>query len=211
MKVLIVSGGKSPSKGLVEEEQKDSDCIICADSGANCLYDYGIIPDYLLGDFDSINKEAYKYFLSMECSRIEYPVEKDYTDTQLALYKAIELGADEIVFLGCTGTRIDHVLGNLGLLKICLRRGIKGSMRDDNCNIFLIDKECEIKGNEGEIFSVQAYCDVVKGLSIDGGKYPLKEYDLELGDPITISNKFINDKVKITFQSGTLLVIFSRD
>lgn len=211
MKILIVSGGKAPSKALLQNEKLNSDYIICADSGANCLYEYGIVPDYLLGDFDSIDKRIYEHFLSMECSKIEYPVEKDCTDTQLALYKAIEIGAKEIVFLGCTGTRIDHVLGNLGLLKICQKHSVAGYMKDDNCTIFLIDKGCEISGHIGETFSVQAYCDVVKGLSINGAKYPLKNYDLELGDPITVSNIFKDEKVQLTFTSGNLLFIYSQD
>jgi thiamine pyrophosphokinase len=211
MKAIIVSGGKAPSRNLIQAEQENSKFIICADSGANCMYEYGLIPDYLLGDFDSIDENAYNYFLSKECSRINYPPEKDCTDTELALYKAIELGADEIVFLGCTGSRIDHILGNLGLLKVCLKTGIRGYIKDDNSNIFITDKSCEIVGTKGNIFSVQAYCDVVRKLSITGAKYPLENYDLELGDPITISNEFMEGKVSLKFQSGILMIIFSKD
>lgn len=211
MKVLIVSGGTAPAKTLVEEERKNSELIICADSGANCLYEYGIVPDYLLGDFDSIETEVYSFFLDKDCKKLNFPTEKDYTDTELALYKAIDLGADEIVFLGCTGSRIDHTLGNLGLLKVCLNRGIRGYIKDNNCTVFLTDKSCEIEGNTGDVFSVHAYCEVVKGLSIFGAKYPLNKYDLKLGDPITISNEFMDEKVSLQFNSGILLIIFSTD
>lgn len=211
MKILIVSGGTAPSKCLLESERENSDLVICADSGANYLYEYGIVPDFLLGDFDSIDKEVYDFFLAKECKKISFPPEKDYTDTELALYQAIEIGADEIVFLGCTGSRIDHTLGNLGLLKICLNKGISGYLKDDNCTVFVIDKSCEIKGNIGDVFSVQAYCDLVKKLSIHGAKYPLENYDLKLGDSITISNEFMDEVVHLKFESGILLIIYSRD
>lgn len=211
MKVVIMSGGKQPSKDLLMAELKDCDFIICADSGANCLYKYDIKPNILLGDFDSINKEVLEYYKN-DCSNvIKYPREKDFTDTELALSEALKLDVDEVVFLGCTGTRLDHLFGNMGLILRCVKDGIKACIKDDNNAIFIIDKTSILAGEKGEMFSIQAYMNEVKDLCIEGAKYPLHNYNLKFGDPRTISNEFLDGDVKISFKKGYVIVFKSRD
>lgn len=211
MKTVIVSGGKSPSLLLLKNELKDADTLICVDSGGIFLRDCDIIPDYLVGDFDSINKASLDYFKNSECKVLEYPKDKDFTDTELALELAAELNSDTIILLGCTGSRIDHLLGNLGLLKICLSKNIKAFIKDDNNSIMLTDKPIIIKGEPGATFSVQAFSEAVTNLTIGGSKYPLNKHKLSLGDPLTISNQFIDKEVSLDFSSGLLMVLFSRD
>ncbi|MCY6959478.1 thiamine diphosphokinase [Clostridium brassicae] len=211
MKGIIVSGGNPPSYELIEEELKEASYLICADSGANCLYEYNIKPDILMGDFDSIDKEVLSYFTDRGCEIIKYNPEKDYTDTEIAVNKAIELGCDEIIFLGCTGTRVDHLLGNLGMLLKCLRKNITSYIKDDNNVITIIDKPITIYGEKGKTFSLAAYYNNVKNLTIIGAKYPLNKFYLEVGNPVTISNEFLEEEVKISFDKGVLLVIDSID
>lgn len=212
MKIVIVSGGSAPSEKLIRKELEESSFLICADSGGNSLYQYKLIPDYLMGDFDSISREAFDFFSKEEkCSIEEYPTDKDFTDTELVLNKARELGGKEIVFLGCTGTRVDHLMGNIGMLARCNDMGIKAYIKDENNTIELIDKSTIITGYKGETFSLQAYNDVVEDLNIIGAKYELHHYNLALGDPRTISNEFLKDTVEIKFNSGRLLVLRSRD
>lgn len=211
MKAVIISGGNAPSRGLFQEEVNNSDLVICADSGGRIAYDYGIDPDYLVGDFDSIGQDVLKFFSSTKCKIEKYPPEKDSTDTEIALELAAGLKVDSICFLGCTGSRLDHFMGNLGMLKKCLSYGIKATMKDDNNTIFLTDREIELEGRRGQIFSLMAYCDKVDKLTIEGAKYKLTEYNLLLGDSLTVSNEFWNNKVNITFESGKLLIFLSKD
>lgn len=212
MKIVIVSGGNPPSYELISEELKDSSSLICADSGGECLYRYNIVPNFLMGDFDSISREALEFFLKQEkCIIDTYPQDKDFTDTELVLNKAVQLGANEIVFLGCTGTRIDHLMGNIGMLLRCLKLNIKAYIKDNNNIIEIADKPIRIKKEKGTIFSLQAYCDKVKDLNIRGAKFELEHYDLTLGDPRTISNEFLNKDVDIDFKSGILLIFYSKD
>lgn len=211
MKAIIIAGGKPPSLELLDWEMKDSDYIICADSGANCLFNYKISPHYLLGDFDSIEKEAFNYFSNTACKIESYPKDKDYTDTELALIKAKALGADSIAFLGCTGTRLDHTLGNIGLLLKCLNKKIKGYIRDENNYMELINIPITISGYPEESFSLLAYNSPVKNLTIEGAKFPLKNYDLQVGESLTVSNEFKNLEIKITFSEGILLYLKSYD
>ena len=185
--------------------------LIGADSGANCLYDYNIEPDLLVGDFDSIDKVAFDYFKKCKCIIDIYPIEKDFTDTEIAVKKALCMKPNEIVFLGCTGSRIDHLLGNIGMLKICMQNGVNACIKDENNNIRLTNTSTSLSGTVGQIFSLQSYGDEIIGLTIEGAKYPLNNYNLKIGQSITISNEFASPKVLLRFKSGTLMIILSSD
>lgn len=211
MKVIIIAGGTPPSIDIVKEEMKNSELIICADSGANCLYDYEICPEYLLGDFDSIDRKVLNYFSESNCTIESYPKYKDYTDTELALVKAIALGAKNIAFLGCTGTRLDHTIGNLGLLLKCLNSNVQGYIRDKHNCIQLINSPVTISGKPDENFSLLAYNSPVPNLTITNAKYSLTNYYLEVGDSLTVSNQFKSCNVEISFSSGILLLLRSND
>ncbi|EPY2285984.1 thiamine diphosphokinase [Clostridium sporogenes] len=211
MKAIIIAGGKAPSKELLKQEMKDYSYIICADSGANCLYEYGITPDFILGDMDSIDKRIFSYFKEKGVYMDKYPKDKDFTDGLVALNKAIELKADTIALLGCTGNRIDHILGNLGFLEICLKNNIKAYIKDENNEIFLIDKNISLKSRKPNYFSLQAYGSNVEGVTLFNAKFPLENYTLKMGDTLTTSNEFTDKELHIHIKSGTLIVIISKD
>jgi thiamine pyrophosphokinase len=145
-----------------------------------------------------------EFFLNKGVKIERYPREKDSTDTEIALEKAISLGATEITFLGCVGGRLDHTLGNLGLLKRCLNLKIKAYLMDDKNIMFISGKSLEITGKSGEYFSVQAFGEKVTNLTIKNAKYRLSNYQLEFGDPITISNEFVGENVKIDGKNYSL-------
>lgn len=211
MKAIIVSGGKAPSKQLLLNEIKNSNLIIGADKGCEVLYNYNISPNYILGDFDSADKDIIKAMEVSGCEKIKYKKEKDFTDTEIAFNLAVEKGAKEIVLLGGTGTRYDHSLSNLGLMLKALKMSIILKIIDDNNIIFLTDKSIILKGNKGDTISFHAYCECVKKLNICGSKYDLINYDLYLGDGLTTSNEFIGNDIKITFDSGILMVLYTKD
>lgn len=212
MKSIVICGGKAPSEKLLQEEMKDSSYIICADSGANCLYEYDIKPDFILGgDMDSIDKKAFSYFKEKGVNMDKYPKEKDFTDGLLALNKAIELKSDTVAFLGCTGNRIDHVLGNLGFLDICLKNNIKAYIKDENNEIFLTDKDISLEPRKSEYFSLQAYGSNVEGVTLFNAKFPLENYTLKMGDTLTTSNEFTDKELHIQIKNGILIIIISSD
>jgi len=211
MKVIIISGGYPPTLEFIKKEITEDTYFIGVDSGANCLYDYNIVPNLLVGDFDSINKEAFDYFKMSKCLIDIYPREKDFTDTEIATQKALCMKPDEIVFLGCIGSRIDHLLGNIGMLKICMQNGVKARIKDENNSIWLTDTSTSLSGTVGQIFSLQPFGDEIIGLSIEGAKYPLNNYNLKIGQSISISNEFAVPQVLIKFKFGTLMIILSSD
>lgn len=211
MKVLIISGGKEPSKSLLFRELKDADMIIGADKGCEVLYKYDITPDYILGDFDSANEDIINSIEEKALKKIKFKREKDYTDTEISYNLAVEKGADEIILLGATGTRYDHSLSNFGLMLRGLKKSIKVKIIDDNNYIFLTDKPITLKGNKGDTISFQAYCDEVKNFNISGAKYNLTNFNLKLGDSITTSNEFLEEEIKITFDSGIVMILYTND
>jgi thiamine pyrophosphokinase len=208
MKAIIVAGGTPPSKKLLKSEMTPKSVIIAVDSGADCLWKYQITPNYLIGDFDSIDDKALHFWANKNIPIERHPKDKDATDSQLALKKATALGVKEVVFLGClTGKRIDHLLGAFGLLAKCLDLNIVACLKDDYQIINLLNQPKIIHGKNGEVFSLQAYGEPVKKLSISGGKYRLKNYELKTGDALTLSNEFQNQAVSIQFANGRLMLI----
>lgn len=209
-RVIIVSGGKHPSLELFRSIHQKGDVIIGADSGAEFLKREGIMPDLLLGDFDSIKEETLLYF--KERTRVlKYDAVKDFTDTEAAFEEALKLNPDEIYFLGCTGSRLDHFIGNLSLLARALKSGIRGYLMDDHNKIFFMDKPGTIKKGFGNYISFQAFRESVKDFSLQGARYPLTGYELKLGDPRNVSNEFIEEEIEVSFKSGVLMVFMTRD
>lgn len=211
MKILIIGGGTPPSKELLKEESQRCDYIICADRGGEYIRAIDKLPDLLLGDFDSLNKDLLDYYINSGVTIERFPSKKDYTDTELCLQRALNLKPDEIVFLSCTGSRLDHVIGNIGLLKQLLDKNIKGYIKDDNNNIFLIKNHAEICGKPGQLISFQAFTEKVSGLTVAGVRYPLNNFTLNSWSSFTVSNVFLNDHVNISFDSGILMIILPKD
>lgn len=211
MKIVLISGGEPPCKEILFEEIEDCDYIVCADSGANYLFENKITPNYLIGDFDSINTNVLEYFKNKGSKLERFPSEKDWTDTEIAINLAIKLGATNIVMLGCTGTRIDHLFGNLGLLKRCYNLGVIATLKDNHNEITFIKSGAKLNGKRGEIFSLQSLGDYIENLSIEGAKYPLFNHNLKTGDCLTISNEFLDGKVEIKFNGEVILFMRCKD
>ncbi|AWZ48715.1 thiamine diphosphokinase [Hathewaya limosa] len=212
MKGIIISGGTEPSLELLKDNLKGKYVLIASDSGANVTYKYGLCPSIIVGDLDSIKESVKEYYSNQGCKFIKFNPEKDFTDTELAIKEITKKNIDEIILLGCTGTRLDHVLANLGLLIDYHKKGYKIKLVDDNNEVKVCEKSLSIKGEKGKLFSVQAFKETVSNLSIRGAKYELENYNLEPGSPLTVSNEFLNDKdIKITFNSGNLLLIYPKD
>lgn len=212
MKAVMIAGGSEPSRDILTEELRDAEFVICADKGIEVLYKNGLTPDMLVGDFDSIDPEILNYYKNKGSNIIVYPPEKNYTDSEIAFEKAIEEHRpDSICLLGCTGTRMDHVIGNIGLLNKALDKGIKAYMRDDNNYIFLIDKSTKLKNIFGKYISFQGFREDVVNFKIEGAKYDLTSHNLLFGDPLTVSNEFLNEYIKVSFSKGKVMVIYSED
>ena len=211
MNVAIVSGGTAPSERLVRNYLEKVDFIIAADRGSECLYNYGIIPDLLLGDFDSVKKEILDTVKLQIKEVLEFPPEKDYTDTEIAIIEAIKRGAKKIYLFGAIGSRMDHTLGNIGLILTTKKRGATLEIIDDNNRVYLGEKKMKLFGEYGETISFHALCDKVKGFKIRDAKYNLETCDMNLLEPRAICNEFVDTPIEISYEEGELLILHSID
>lgn len=209
MKAVIISGGTPPNQKIFNEEILNANILLAADKGLESFLYYNIEPHYALGDFDSINLKIMEKIKKTKI--LKYNSDKDSTDSEIALLKAIELGIDEIVLLGVTGTRIDHMLSNLGLLDICLNNNVKAYIRDSNNKVLLTNKSIKLYGSPGQYISFQCFGEPVKNFSIKGAKYELNNHMLSFGDRRCVSNEFLENPIEVIFKEGKVLIIYSND
>lgn len=214
-KCVIISGGKIEDAFAgqwLEKEQPD--IIIAADSGMNFLKRINKKPDIIIGDFDSVSNEAYEWFKSQ--TGIEWqqlnPM-KDDTDTEFAVRLAMEKGVSQITLLGATGSRLDHLLGNMELLGIGLEYGVEILIIDSHNRVRMIDSGITLKKAEqfGTYVSLIPYSKEVTHVYLDGFKYPLEDYCLKGFCTIGISNEIVEEEAEIRFKDGILFVIESKD
>lgn len=211
MRVLILTGGSVNTSFAAEYiRQWNPDKVITADKGLFYAKQLEITPDIILGDFDSCDKRIMQEFSTDE--KIIAPCEKDDTDTGLAMLKAKEIGADEILLIGATGTRLDHVLGNIGQLVFAQKHGMKAQIVDENNRIQVLEQEHVISKDDqfGKYVSfVPVY--EAKGVTLTGFKYPLDDHTLVFHETLAISNELKEAQGRISHKEGCLLMIESRD
>ena len=212
MKVLIVGGGNEPSGKLLEYYAKKVDKIIGVDRGCSYLLKNNIYPHYIVGDFDSINRDDIKKLEINSIKKFKYNCEKDSTDSDIAMEIALKMEFAEIYMMAMTGSRLDHSFANLGLLSKANGAGAKAYIINETNKIYLLEESSKIKkDNSYRYISFLAYCDKVENFNIKNAKYNLENYTLYLGDNRTVSNEFLEEDIELEFTKGKILVIFSKD
>ncbi|MDD3338012.1 MAG: thiamine diphosphokinase [Lachnospiraceae bacterium] len=215
MRAFIISGGDIDYDfALSYIEKHPADVVIAVDKGMQFCYARQVRPDYILGDYDSIDLKVLDYYRNETDIDMEtFQSEKDDTDTEIALKKAMELGYDDIVILGAMGGRMDHFIANLHLLMLALEHGVYAALVDARNHIRLIREEYSIKKEEqfGHYVSFLPFTDRVEGITLSGFKYPLQDYTMTKGLSIGVSNEIAAPEARVTFTSGVLMMIQSRD
>lgn len=192
--------GAGPFFGL-SVPPETGDFIIAADGGYRHCLDAGIVPDLLLGDFDSLNS------LPPGTEVLRFPVDKDDTDSMLAVKLGLEKGFRTFRLYGGTGGRMDHTLANLQGLAYLARQGARGYLYDQ-AFVFtaLWNSSLELPARDAGIFSVFALGEPARGVSILGGRYALEDGELSPYFPLGVSNHFEGRPVHISVKRGCLLV-----
>lgn len=183
-------------------EKSANEILIGVEGGAHAAVISGLELDLVIGDFDSLSKEAKETVINNAKNVVEYPQKKDYTDTYLAVKEALKYTPDEIIIYGGIGNRFDHSFANLLLLKLG-----PIALMNENHKMYLLDPGKYTIDNSFEFISFFALEDV-SGLSLKGFTYPLNDYHLKLDDPLCISNQGSGE---VAFDEGLILVIESSD
>ncbi len=180
---------------------REGDFVIAADGGYRYCLAEKLKIDLLLGDFDSLAQVP-------QVENIErFPVEKDDTDTMLALKKGLAMGYRSFRIFGGTGGRLDHTLANLQALLYLAERGAVGWLYDKNFVYSTIKNESvTLRGKNDAVFSVFAMNGPVRGLSIRGAKYCVEYALLQPDFPLGVSNHFLDEEVQITVKDGVVII-----
>lgn len=226
---VIVSGGEVQEdfaldflKKIQERRSQEglpAERLFAADRGLDFFRRQGIVPDFVVGDFDSLSEEG-KAFLdslalvSAESEIVRLKPEKDDSDTQSAVNFAVRRGAKRIAVLGGMGKRIDHLMANLGLLVLGRELGAEVCLVDAWNFAGLAESGMVLKKEEqfGKYVSFFPVGGNVEGLTLTGFKYGLEGYCLKPSDSgLTVSNEIAAEQARVVFESGTLLLMMSRD
>jgi thiamine pyrophosphokinase len=209
-KVLVVGSGSADIEQLKSYADM-SDYIIACDGGMGHCKKAELIPDVIIGDYDSVKPEDKAYFDSLDIESYTYPTHKDMTDSEIGINLALDRGADEIYLMGLSGTRLDHTIANIQLLMLPLQKKVPAVIADKHNQIRLTDSEIEISGTKGDTISLLPLTNEVCGITTTNLEYPLNNADIKLGSSLGVSNVMLCDKVMIKISSGILAVIKSKD
>lgn len=186
-------------------EKNSSDFVIAADGGLRYLDACGIVPDIIIGDFDSLGE------IPEGGNIIRLKPEKDVTDMYAAVEAGIERGYSDFYIYGATGGRFDHTLANIQLIASLAQKGMNAKIIDGSTVITSIcNSSLFFDGEYSGYISVFAHNDVCRGVSIKGLKYELDNAELSNSFPLGVSNEFIGKESAISVENGTLIIIYRK-
>ncbi len=218
---LVVLNGEFQSYETLKKQiekifnRKPPDIVVGVDGGVSHLEALGIMPTHILGDFDSIISFESLKLQYPDSKWIEYPPEKDFTDSELALEILSQLDCEFILIVGAFGGRLDHMIGTVFLLNRYTTDTNRIIMIDTRNQMELLTGPLTYAINPDELnFKYVSFIPITQkaeGITLKGFKYPLNEATIKMGETIGISNEIIEEKAQITFINGKLLMIFSKD
>jgi thiamine pyrophosphokinase len=219
MRYVIIAGGAIELdfvKDFLNQRERDEMYIMACDRGYEACEKLGVVPDILIGDFDSADTGTVERAKSKGVEIKQLNPVKDDTDVEAALVIAMKMAdSDETIFiLGGTGSRIDHVLGNIALVAMGIKNDRYVVMLDSHNSISVIKPNTVhlVAKQPDSYVSVFPYMGAVTGVTMDGFKYPLKDATLEGFNTLTVSNEVVADEGKIFLEGdGYLIVMETRD
>ncbi len=206
-RAYIYVGGAVHPDGITERPG-EGDLIIAADSGYDNAVALGVTPSILVGDMDSIRGRE----LPAELEIYQVPAEKNQTDTQLAVDLALSHGAKDIVLVGGLSGRLDHTMSNLGVLEKLHELHVPCVICDGANRVRLLRNASTLIPRGGYTYlSLLAADPVVRGVEVQGVKYPLKGAKLTNKNQYAVSNELTGNCALVAVRRGGVFVIESKD
>ena len=210
MHIVIFAGGTLRPGKAVDAAIASADLVIAADSGAVTALDYGCKPSIIVGDFDSLAALPLQQLQAQGSQVIRAAVEKDETDTELAIQAAIQQGASTITLLGALGgTRFEHSMANILLLAGFETVPIRIVDGPSICWLLRGPGQTAINGHAGDLLSLFPLTSDATGVRSEGLYYPLHGETLHFGKSRGVSNVLIQEQAEVFLESGLLLVILT--
>ena len=209
--IIMCAGEFEP----LQIEKEEDDFVIAADNGLSYLLEMGILPDIVIGDYDSLSPEGQRTLRELEETQpervVHLPVEKDDTDTMAAVREGLARGYDAFYLYAALGGRLDHTLANIQTLAFIRSKGAKGYILSADSMLFVLSNETRefSKGFRGG-FSLFSLGDRCRGVTIRGMKYELEDAEITNTFPIGVSNYIPGDqKASVTIREGMALAYVS--
>ena len=201
MRAIIVANGVLVQPLLLEA----GDILIAADGGVRHCLESGLQPSIIIGDFDSLDNSDITALENSGAEIIRFPRRKDYTDLELAIKHAADLGVREIVIVAALGARWDQTIGNIMIPT--LLPSIRITLLDGPQEIHYIygGERFEITGHQGDIVSLIPLGGDVAGITTEGLEYLLEDESLPFGSTRGVSNVLHGEHGVIFIKSGILL------
>ena len=206
-KICVVIGSVPVERDAFRNLDRAVSYIVCADGGYDNAVRCGIIPDLLLGDFDSVQTG-----LPENVETLRLKVEKDDTDTFAAVKECIRRGYRCFELYGVLGgARMDHSYASLCVVQYLTSQGCRAVVMDGSRRVFLLNGgRLTLSGMKGRTVSVFPFGCASCEVSYKGMKYPLEAAVLESEIPLGASNLIVEDTAQITVQSGNAIVFVER-
>jgi thiamine pyrophosphokinase len=209
-RIIILANGELPdlnkARGLIERD----DYVICADGGTRHASALGRRPDLIIGDMDSAEKEQLQKYEHDGVEIELYPQDKNETDLELAINRAIERQPDQIVIIAALGGRLDQTLANIALLTDLRLSAFDVRLDDGVEEIFLCRDRAEIRGRSGDIVSLIPWQGPVSEVQTTNLKWALRKETLYPDKTRGISNEMMGDTASVSIRSGWLLIVHRR-
>lgn len=203
---VIISAAPSSNVSYIKNYIQDGDFVICADGGLKHAIACGILPDLLVGDFDSLDAD-----LPEAIERLKLPVMKDDTDTMAAVKTGLQRGYRRFTILCATGGRLDHTYANLCTMQYILSQGGEACLVDADTSIYLIrNKKMLFKNQTGKTLSVFPFGCRFCTVTYEGLLYPLDHVRLYAdGFPMGVSNIIIENTATVEVHKGDALIMLN--
>ena len=209
MRTVIIANGEPPTAADLQQWLRASDTLLCADGGARAALKFGLHPQSVIGDFDSLSEAELRALVKDGAQLQRHPARKDETDLELALLYAASIGSDEIVVLGALGGRLDQTVANVMLLAMPALASYRVLIASGDERTFLIrpGAPVEISGQASDIVSLIPFGGDAHGIQTSGLEYPLRDESLLFGPARGVSNVMLGERATITFKQGLLLCV----
>ncbi len=209
-RIVILANGELPDINKAHAIIQGDDYIICADGGTRHALTLGIQPDLIIGDLDSAERGAVQKFRDDGVKVEAFSEDKNETDLELAILRALELHPEHIVIVAALGGRLDQTIANIALLGDSRLAALDTRLDDGVEEIFLCRDQAEVHGSSGDLVSLIPWQGAVSEVQTTDLKWVLHKEMLYPDKTRGISNEMIQDTAAISIGSGLLLIVHRR-
>jgi len=209
-RIIIFANGELPELNIARLLLRNDDYIICADGGTRHALALNIQPNLVIGDMDSLEKTQWQNLEKSGVSIELFPRDKNETDLELAINRAIKLVPKEIIVVAALGGRIDQTLANLALLSDIRLSTFDVRLDDGLEEIFICRDQVQVQGRSGDIVSLIPWQGAVSNIQTKNLRWPLQKETLYSDKTRGISNEMTDNTASISIGLGLLLVIHRR-